>query len=237
MTQLFSPTPWLQTDGWAAFPGLVHGFSRRLPDREEALATLAVRDLPLHTLKQVHGDDIITVTQRSPQPERPEADGLISEQTGVLLGIATADCVPVLMVAPSQHLTVAVHAGWRGTLQGIARRAVTMLVETWSVAPADIHVALGPSIGGCCYEVGPEVGEAIAQRWQIRSPSAWRPTGTKGLLDLREVNVAQLAEAGVPLAQIRTVGPCTFCDTTFASYRREGAGAGRQLSVIGWREH
>ncbi|MBI3248150.1 MAG: peptidoglycan editing factor PgeF [Deltaproteobacteria bacterium] len=236
MTQLPSATSWLQAEGWTSFLGLVHGFSRRLLDREEALTTLGARDLPPHMLKQVHGDCIVTVTQRSPQQERSEADGLISAEAGVLLGIATADCVPVLMVAPSQHLTVAVHAGWRGTLKGISRRAVAMLVETWGVTPSDVYVALGPSIGGCCYEVGPEVGEAIVQRWQIRSASAWRSTGTKGFLDLREVNAVQIAEAGVPLSQIRNIGPCTFCDSTFASYRREGVGAGRQLSVIGWRE-
>lgn len=236
MTQLPSATSWLQTEGWPPFPGLVHGFSRRLLDREEALATLGARDLPLHMLKQVHGDGIVMIAQRALQQERPEADGMISAEAGVLLGIATADCVPILMVAPSQHLAVAVHAGWRGTLKGISRRAVAMLVETWGVAPSDVYVALGPSIGGCCYEVGPEVGEAIIQRWQIRSASAWRPTGTKGLLDLREVNAAQIAEAGVPLSQIRNTGPCTFCDSAFASYRREGVGAGRQLSAIGWRE-
>ena len=161
---------------------------------------------------------------------------LIAADCGVLLGIATADCVPILMVDPQKEIVAALHAGWRGTLKGIAQRALELLVAHWGVDPQNLQVALGPSIGSCCYEVGPEVGEAIVERWRIQNPAAWRPVGRKGFLDLREVNLTQLAEAGVCRSHIARIGPCTFCDPSFASYRRDGAGAGRQLSVIGWVE-
>jgi YfiH family protein len=232
----FQDTSWLQADGWQHISGLVHGFSNRVCDREIALKKLKADDLRLHTLKQVHGDRIVIITQLSSPAERPEADGFFSSEPGTLLGIATADCVPVLMVDPRKGVAAALHAGWRGTLKGIAQRAVELLRSQWNVVAQDLYVALGPSIGGCCYEVGPEVGKEIVARWHIRSASAWRPVKGKGFLDLREVNTIQIMESGVPRENINLTGPCTFCNSAFASYRREGARAGRQLSVIGWRK-
>ena len=226
---------WLQAEGWQDFSGLVHGFSNRIFDREAALQKIRAHDLRLHTLKQVHGAHIIAITLHSTPFEMLEADGLVSSTPGALLGIATADCVPVLMVEPKAKGAVALHAGWRGTLQGISRRAIEILCGQWNVAAHDLHVALGPAIGGCCYEVGSEVGETIVKRWNVRGASAWQPHGDKGFLDLREVNIDQIMESDVPRKHIRLTGPCTFCSPAFASYRREGPDAGRQLSVIGWR--
>ena len=233
-----SPSTWLQADGWNQFPGLVHGFSHRIEDRNLALAKLNAEALHFYTLKQIHGDDILIVHQESDTQARPEADGLMSCESGVLLGIATADCVPVLMVAPEHGLIAALHAGWRGTLKGISQHAVKTLNNRWQVDPESVWVALGPSISSCCYEVGRDVGEALHERW--RADSTWQPhrEGDKGFLDLRAINRAQCEGVGVPASQIQLVGPCTFCASpNFASYRREGAGAGRQLSVIGWQKN
>lgn len=233
-----SMSSWLQADGWNQVPGLIHGFSQRIDGRNLALAKLNAAALPLYTLRQIHGDDILIVHQESDTHAQPEADGLMSRESGVLLGIATADCVPVLMVAPEHGLIAALHAGWRGTLKGISQRAVTTLNDCWQVDPESIWVALGPSISPCCYEVGRDVGEALHERW--RADSAWHPhrEGDKGFLDLRAINRAQCERVGVPASQIQSVGPCTFCAShDFASYRREGAGAGRQLSVIGWQKN
>jgi len=227
---------WLQTQGWDRFPGLVHGFSSRLPDRSLSLSRLGVDRLTLRTVRQVHGDEIIVV-DRSSWTAQPEADGMITADTDVLLGIVSADCVPVLIVAPQHGLVASLHAGWRGTLKGISVRAVEKLKTNWNVPPTSLWVALGPAIGGCCYEVGAEVGEAMAQRWNLGDSVAWQPRGEKGLLDLRTVNLAQLIAVGVLRNRIQLVGPCTFCDSErFASYRREGSAASRQLSVIGWRD-
>lgn len=232
---------WLQANGWDRFPGLVHGFSGRLQNRSAALSQLGAGDFALQTLKQVHGDHIVIVGQPDTRPDigndKLEADGLITAQSGILLGIATADCIPVLIVEPEKRLAAALHAGWRGTLKGINVRAVEALATRWGVDPQRLWVALGPAISGCCYEVGRDVGEALCQRWGPGSPSAWQPTGgEKGFLDLRAINLVQLEQTGVPREQMLTVGACTFCaSSAFASYRREGPGAGRQLSVIGWR--
>jgi len=227
---------WLQTDAWQDFPGLVHGFSSRIFDQEIAMKKLRADELRLYRLQQIHSDQIVTITRNSLAAENPQADGLLTSEAGVLLGIVTADCVPVLMADPRKGVAVALHAGWRGTLKGIAQRAIELCCVRWNVETQDLYVALGPAIGGCCYEVGPEVGEAIVTRWHIDSTSAWRPVNGKGFLDLREINTLQIMQSGVPRANISLTGPCTFCDASFASYRREGANAGRQLSIIGWRQ-
>jgi polyphenol oxidase len=235
---LFTLTPlWLQAEGWERFPSLVHGFSGRLQKNSAISSSSLEESLTLCMVKQVHGNEIIVVDQHCQAwKERPEADGIITTDADLLLGIASADCVPVLIVAPQQGIVAALHAGWRGTVKGISTCAVDMLASGWKVDPTSLWVALGPAIGGCCYEVEVKIGESLVQRWQTNSLTAWRPQGEKGFLDLREINLAQFEGAGVPRAQLQLVGPCTFCDPShFASYRREGARAGRQLSVIGWQ--
>lgn len=231
-------TLWLRAAGWEGFPALIHGFSGRLSDRTIALSTLSSRELPLYTLEQVHGNTIHVVSRASCWAEdaRPQADGMITAEAGKLLGIVTADCVPVLMVAPQYGIVAALHAGWRGTDKDICTRATQILTTDWGVLPEQLWVAFGPAIGGCCYEVDLDIGETLCRKWGERARPAWRPDGEKGLLDLRLVNRLQCEEAGIPSDQIQNVGPCTFCaNNEFFSYRREGRQTGRQLSVIGWQ--
>jgi hypothetical protein len=231
-----SPPHWLQAAGWERFPELVHGFSTAVESREQFAANLAARHWDFRTLKQVHGDDILFITTDTAK-EITEADGLITRTVGTLLGIATADCVPVLLVAPQQNVVAALHAGWRGTLKGITRRALELLSSSWNVRPSEVWLACGPAIGPCCYEVGREVGEALYERWGTHNTAVWQPKGEKGLLDLRLINLLQGEQQGVPRSQMQMVGPCTFCDTTrFASYRRQGSQAHHQFSIIGWQK-
>jgi len=226
---------WLQANGWDRFPGLVHGFSSCLLE-PNVPSGFDMTGLTLRTVKQVHGDEIVVSTGAESWTQRPEADGMLTRAAGVLLGIATADCVPVLMVEPNQRIVAALHAGWRGTLKGISVRAVERLKADWGINPQQLWVAIGPAIDSCCYEVGRDVGEAIVQQWRTHDAVSWQPQGEKGLLDLRAINVTQCEMSGIPWIQIQCVGPCTFCRSNmFASYRRDGANAGRQLSVIGWR--
>ena len=230
---------WLSVPGWERFPNLICGFSGRVDDRAAALADLYTTQLPLYTVKQVHGNQICTITQDSQlDAERPQADGMITPEAGHLLGIATADCVPVLMVAPDQGIVAALHAGWRGTAKAICIRAIEQLKTDWNVSPEQLWVAFGPAIGGCCYEVSRDIGEELCSQssWSERGALGWQPRGEKGLLDLRLVNRLQCEHLGIPAQHIQNVGPCTLCaGGDFASYRREGSGAGRQLSVIGWQ--
>lgn len=232
-----SPPRWLQAEGWEQFPTLVHGFSSQIRDRVQVGLKIEARQWDLRTLTQVHGNEILFVTSDPSKNNSTEADGLSTQCDGILLGIATADCVPVLLVAPQKKVVAALHAGWRGTLKGITARALTLLSSTWGVDPSEVWMACGPAIGPCCYEVGREVGEQLYERWGMNIPATWQPKGEKGQLDLRLFNLLQGEQCGVPRTQMQLVGTCTFCDATlFTSYRREGTAAGRQLSVIGWQK-
>ena len=231
---------WIRAEAWSTFHGLIHGFSRRLPTalKTKAASIGAALGAPgssFHTLTQVHGNTIIHIG-RGRMANALEADGMLTTEQNVLLGIKTADCVPILLVAPHQRGVGALHAGWRGTKEVISLRAVEICAEQWDVAPTQLWVALGPSIGGCCYQVGCDIGEPLFERWGDGQRTTWNRQGEKGYLDLRAINRMQLIRAGVPNKQIQCVGSCTFCHPDeFTSYRREGSQAGRQLSVIGWQ--
>ena len=219
----------------AAVAGLVHGFEQRAPGdgaetREESLARVG-RALDgsgrLLLLRQVHGATVV----EAPWDGAPEADASVASARGLILGIQTADCLPVLLVDPRRQAVAAAHAGWRGTAAGVAARAVESLVARGS-RPRDVVAAIGPGIGPCCYEVGEERREAMG-------PSAapfFRP-GPNGRphLDLRAANAFQLEAAGLPPAAIHHVADCTRCRADlYHSYRRDGRAAGRMVSFVGF---
>jgi YfiH family protein len=195
---------------------------------------VGIHDGRIVTMKQIHGDDIVEVHDTKLK-EAGEADGMITATPGIFLGVLTADCVPILFVAPQTKVVAAVHAGWRGTLAGIAEKAVRRLGQDYGANLREIEVALGPAIGGCCYEVGPDVLQPMRGRWGNLAETAIRENAGKSFIDLRAINRGILEAAGVPGSQIQQVGPCTCCSEEYFSYRREGAETGRQMSVIGWR--
>jgi YfiH family protein len=220
---------------WDVVPGLRHGFLdlddstvAGAGDWSRALGALGIQ-LPAVTVRQVHGARVVVA---EPAAEPPEADGILTRERGLALGVVTADCVPVLMLARSAGVVAAVHAGWRGAAAGVLESALRRLRETSDIAPADVEVALGPSIGPCCYRVGAEVQAAFTARTGTTTAAAWTPAGERLVLDLRAAARLLLEASGV--RSVTAVGPCTCCTPTLASYRRDGAGAGRQLSFIGW---
>jgi len=210
--------------------GVAHGF---------APAGAAVAEgFHLVRARQVHGTALLWVDERTASPAG-ELDALATDRRGVAVAIATADCVPVLIAAPGGRAVAAVHAGWRGMLAGIVPATVAEVAARSGTAPANLRVALGPSIDGCCFEIEREIAARFAERFGDGVWQAWRDGGSgrapgKGTLDLRRVGRRILLDAGVPDEAIEFVGPCTFCgDSGFASYRRDGANAGRQSSWIG----
>lgn len=213
------------TPGWE-WNGIDHGFGPRdAPVAEH---------LHLVRAKQIHGADVVLVDTATPQ-HAGDADGLMTATAGVAVAIATADCVPVLLAAPKAKAVAAVHAGWRGSLAGIVPKAVSLFREHFGAPASEIRAALGPSIGGCCYEVEREIAEQFADAFSDEIWKAWKDGRPgKGTLDLRAVNEILLREAGLPADSIAHVGPCTACgDGDLASYRVLGPKAGRQLSWIG----
>jgi polyphenol oxidase len=149
-----------------------------------------------------------------------EGDALISDHPGSLLAIRTADCVPVLIADPVRRVCAAVHAGWRGTAAGIVAKTVGEMARKFSSRPADLVAAIGPAIGKCCYEVGPEVAGEFGF------------TG-RSHLDLPETNRRQLLESGLQPRNVDTADLCTACGADdFHSYRRDKT-TGRMVSAIG----
>jgi YfiH family protein len=214
----------------------VHGFEQRLgPDgweeREEGrrrVSTALAGAGRLLLLRQVHGASL----HEAPWEGRPEGDAAVARAPGWLLGIETADCLPVLLVDPRRRAVAAAHAGWRGTAAGVTRRALQALLAAGSRA-GDLIAALGPAIGPCCYEVGEELRSAFGPAGEtfFRTGAQGRPH-----LDLRAANQGQLLEGGLAADRIHHVADCTRCRADlYHSYRRDGPGAGRMLSFVGWR--
>jgi len=183
---------------------------------------------------QVHGNAIHHVEElRGHGWERLEegirADALLTDLPGVVLTILTADCVPILLFDPVRRVVGAVHAGWQGSRLGIVARTIRRMEERYGSRPGEILAAIGPSIGPCCYEVGPEVAVHFTEvEGALRSGK-----GDRSFLDLKAVNRLQLLEAGVREEHIETSPVCTACESDrFFSYRKEGGCDGRFMSCI-----
>jgi YfiH family protein len=211
--------------------GLAHGFGQRIPGsraaaRDAAQATFE-RAGDVFFLRQVHGCAVAT----PPWPEPPEADASHTDNAGTLLAIETADCLPILIVDPVHRRVAAAHAGWRGTVARVALAAVRSLVRSGS-DPRQLVASLGPAIGPCCYEVGRDVEEAFGEsgaRFFVPGPRE------KKCVDVAAANRAQLEEVGLLETNIDRVDLCTRCrEDLFFSYRRDGADAGRMISVVGF---
>ena len=203
----------LQCTAWREWEWLDHGFSTRHSANWLEKANLA-------SLKQVHGDVVIAANHRGLQGE---ADALITREPGLYVAVRTADCFPILLVDPKRRAIAAVHCGWRGTLAGLARKTVPSLADQFGSRPEHLHAALGPGIGACCFEVGPEVAQQFGRMGRAK-------------IDLAGELAEQLASAGLPQAQISVSTDCTLCrPDLYWSYRREGQSAGRMWSGIAVR--
>jgi len=202
-------------------------------DREELAKALGL-DRGVAHMCQVHGNQVLAIEEAPAEP--PVCDGLATVQQGLALVVQTADCVPLIFWDEDKKAVAAAHAGWRGALAGVPLRALACLKERFDSQPASIHVAMGPAIGACCYEVGDEVVGAFRERFP-HAEGLFLPGGRgRNHLNLIEANTLQLTEAGVPSEQIYPSGICTSCDTQqFYSYRKEGKGVGRLMGVIGVR--
>jgi YfiH family protein len=192
----------------------------------------ATRAGTLYLASQVHGARIVVVRAGDDPAEvaRQQADGLCSDLAGVAVGIYVADCVPVLLADPRTGAFAAVHAGWRGTVAGILPVAIETMARAYGSAPADLRVALGPAIGRCCFEVGPEVASAFAG-W----PGAvLEEPGRKPHVDLRLVLRQQAVVAGVSEVFVDGGAACTSCDPEgrFYSYRRDASRTGQHVGFI-----
>jgi polyphenol oxidase len=218
--------------------GMSWGDARQnvLENRRRLAAAAGAR--ALYLALQVHGAAVARV-RAGDQPAavaRNEVDALVTDLPGAAVAVFTADCVPLLMADARTGACAAVHAGWRGVVGKVATATVIALGREFGGRAEDLRVALGPAIGRCCFEVGPEVAAAF----QTRFPQAdregvvlERPAG-KLHVDLRLALRRELETAGVPALAIDVAEACTRCDPAgrFYSYRRDGTRTGQHLGFI-----
>ncbi|HXI43097.1 MAG TPA: peptidoglycan editing factor PgeF [Bryobacteraceae bacterium] len=204
-----------------AFDWLIHGFGTRWSDTFGQCRNLA-------TLHQIHSGTVVDAEGRTGC--LGEGDALVTNTPGMLVAVKTADCIPILIVDERTHSAAAVHAGWRGTVKNIAAQAIAEMEKKFGSGVEDLHAAIGPGIGKCCYEVGPDVAA------QFNSYDYSLRNCTHSVhLDLAASNRRQIEACGLTPDRIYVAGLCTKCNGEFHSYRRDKERAGRMLSVVGIR--
>jgi YfiH family protein len=183
-------------------------------------------DLPqIFWRKQVHGDDILIASGGVGASKGcPDADAFITQEKNLPIAIRTADCVPVFIFDPHHRAIGLAHAGWKGTHKAIAAKTVQKMQEKFNSQPSDLKIVLGPSIRDCCYQVGKEFREYF--------PAYVRDRGGFLYVDIISANRDQLLQSGVRLENIFDSGICTCCNKDHFSFRRDGAQAGRMISLM-----
>lgn len=226
----------LQLENLHAVPGVRHGFAARRGCLQDVVPAPAAR------LRQVHGTEVLALPQdaaarrpfyRTTVDERPPADGLMTDAPGATVAVAVADCLPLLFADRRARAVAAVHAGWRGLAAGVIENTVAALEAMYGISPSDLVVGIGPAIGPCCFEVGPEVIEALAERGYEAEARVSGVQGTRPYADLGAVATAILRQLAVPDDNVSHAGVCTVCNSDqLWSYRADGAAAGRMLCGI-----
>ena len=184
----------------------------------------------LQLMRHVHGTDVWKVGE--PLPDTAEFDGLVTDRVGPVLGAFAADCIPLLFADPVARVIGSAHAGWRGTVNGVATNVVRRMGEL-GATPGNIRIALGPSIGPECFEVGPEVVDQFRAAFGADVPGMVVQGPAKEHIDLRVAMRAQLETAGIRAEHIDSAPPCTKCEgERFFSYRRDGRDGGVHMGFI-----
>jgi len=260
----------LQLEAFDKFPWLIHGFSTRpggvsdldgqkvlnlsftewdtrenvLENRKRFQTALGAEKFPLINLKQIHSAVIWPFASAPVEPCKGDAS--LTKTSGLLPGVQTADCVPILLVDPKKRAVAVVHAGWRGTLARILEKTIGELHARFGSRPSDLLAAIGPSIGPCCYEVGAELVTQFSSQfadagdyfdeprsgeepnplqWLNMMPPGHQPPPKNVHLDLPKANRSQLLAAGLAEKNVFSSGLCTACHPDLLySYRKGNRG-------------
>ena len=211
-------------------------------NRRRFSTAVGIDDSRIVCAEQVHGSQVAYVDERNlgagytcRETAIPGVDGMVTDRPGVALWLSFADCVPVLAYDPVRVAIGIAHAGWRGTLAGISVRLVEAMSEQFGSNRSDLRVGIGPSIGPCCYAVGPEVVGDFEREWDSVEglfPVDSGPVGPRRL-NLWEANRRLLVGAGVLDRRIAVSARCTACQSgQFFSHRAQHGRAGRIAGVI-----
>jgi polyphenol oxidase len=210
---------------------------RRDPAEWQAVAAaLGTGSSSIRLIKQVHRVGVAVARDSAAEWTPPEADIIVTNEPGLVIGVRIADCAPILIADPRRGAVGAVHAGWRGTVQKAAQAGVSAMMREFGSDPRDLIAAIGPCLGVCCGEVGEEVVEAFrnaghdvdaVERWFSIGP------GRRFHLHLARSNRDQLLHAGLQADNVHVADLCTRSyPDVFHSYRAAGASAGRMAAVI-----
>ena len=182
-------------------------------------------------VKQVHGNNILIVGQdiknrdlfNSSGISNNGYDAIITDQSGIVLEVRTADCLPILIVDPKVRIIAAIHAGWRGSLLNLAEKVVMKMEGLFGTDPEDLCVGFGPSIGPCCYEVGDDILDPVRERYQDCMDIISNREDGKGMFNLEGFNRKELLALGIREERIFSVNICTSCHPIrLPSFRRDG---------------
>lgn len=227
-------------------------------NRKKFIKAIGAENARLIALRQFHSDAIQIVEAPPAHPQ--SGDALITATPGLLIAVQTADCVPILLADTRNHVVAAIHAGWRGTVKRIAEKVIGRMRMVFGTEPASILAVLGPGIGQCCFEVGPDVVKEYASQftparewfegpfdqltsgedpnplpWLNMRPPGHQPPEPRAYLDLHAANRYILQSAGVPARNITAIDLCTASRTDLLfSYRREKP-TGRLMAAIAIR--
>ncbi len=211
---------------------------KRLVEQEpfKEIAQL-ISSVHLIFLHQVHGTEGLVISDSADIPSHAfsyPGDFLITQRSSLGLALAAADCLPIIFYDPYNNVIAIAHAGWRGSVAGVAHKTLEKMRTIYGTSPQDLKIFFGPSAKKCCYRVGEELQQSVVAHDYGASTLSWPLTkGDMTFFDLPLFNQLQLMECGVPSsAFITDYNLCTICDLSFCSYRRQQQEGSRQITVV-----
>jgi YfiH family protein len=240
------------------FTSLTHGFSQRNffnPEGEECelllgkfndknnslqhrkwfLKSLSINNTEqIYILNQTHSDRVFVLDdleKTEKEVSYEDADAIITHLENRPIGVLTADCVPIILFDPVNHITGVIHAGRKGTQKRILSKTISVMISTYGCEVSNIKMGIGPAIGGCCYEVDKSCIEPFINGFHQWEQFVKSVSKDKFMLDLITANEYDALDSGILAQNISRSGHCTSCDNhLWYSYRREGK-TGRILTV------
>ena len=191
---------------------------------------------------QPHGTNVAVVRTANrgrgaldPATAFTDVDALVTRERGAMLLCFSADCPSIVLFDPARRVVAAAHSGWRGTVGGIAWKAIRRMQEEFACRADDLLACIGPGIAPCCFEVGSDVVLAVEQRMPLAKEFITLRDG-RTYFDIASTIRKQVLEAGVAASRIESANVCTFCRVDeFFSYRAESGRTGRFATVVGLR--
>lgn len=227
-----------EIDGFNVHKHINHLFSSRIGWRQDDLfedlsQILNISKEKIFSAKQVHGTDVLVITDNNyDKKDIGEKDGLVTNVKNIALCTYHADCVPIYFYDNNKQVIGIAHAGWKGTLNNINKNIIDNMVGKFDCNLKDIYVAIGPSIGPCCYEIGEDVFELFIQEYN-ENPNIFVKVDKKIFLNLWEVNKINILNLGIEENNISNNQICTSCNVDkFHSYRKEKGTKSRMIAAI-----